>query len=240
MTLFRIFSLVLGLSLLAACEKNDLEEPPVPLGDFVLGHNIVVAANMEKVPISREASVEEWETEMKEAMANRFGRYEGTRIYNVGIAINAYALAPPGIPVVAAPKSVLVVTANIWDDATQTKLNPDGKQITVLESLSPDTVIGTGLTRSKKRQMEALSFNVAKKIEEWLVANPQWFTDTPEVGDMTKDQPDLLSALLPDAKPPEAATPTVPPGTEVPPLLDVPMVDPIEVVPLVPDPLATN
>jgi hypothetical protein len=118
-------ALVVGLALLAACGRSDLEEPPVPLGDFVLGHNIVVAANMQKVPISREATVEEWETEMKEAMADRFGRYEGARIYNVGIAIDGYALAPPGIPVVAAPKSVLVVTANIWDDATQTKLNPD-------------------------------------------------------------------------------------------------------------------
>ena len=59
-----------------------------------------------------------------------------TRFYNIGIAVDGFALAPPGIPVVAAPKSVLVITANIWDDAAQTRLNAEGKQFTIFESLS--------------------------------------------------------------------------------------------------------
>ncbi len=76
---------------------------------------------------------------------------------------------------VAAPKSVLVITANIWDDAAEQKLNAEGKQITVFESLSGETVIGTGLTRNRKEQMEALSYNAVKRVEEWLVDNPEWF-----------------------------------------------------------------
>lgn len=171
----RPLALILGVAVLAACGRNDLEEPPVPLGDFALGLNIVVADNVQKVPISREASVEEWEEVMKEAVADRFGRYQGPKLYNIGISVDGYALAPPGIPVVAAPKSVLVITANVWDDAAQLKLNEEGKQITVFESLSGETVIGTGLTRNRKQQMEALSYNAVKRVEEWFLQNPEWF-----------------------------------------------------------------
>ncbi len=162
---------------LSACAKNDLAEPPVPLGDFGLGLNIAVADNVEMVPISRPATVEEWEAAMIKAVDDRFGegRYVGGKLYNIGISIDAYALAPPGIPVVAAPKSILVVTANIWDDAAQKKLNPEGKQITVFESLSGETVIGTGITRSKKQQMDALAFNAVKRVEDWLLEHPEWF-----------------------------------------------------------------
>jgi hypothetical protein len=175
MSFARVLTLGLVLPLLAACARNDLAEPPVPLGDFALGLNIVVADNVEKVPISRDATPEEWTEAMKNAVAARFGRYEGTKLYNIGISVDAYALAPPGIPVVVAPKSILVVTANIWDDAARKKLNVEGKQLTVFESLSGGTVVGTGYTRTRQQQMDALSFNAVKKVEAWLLENPEWF-----------------------------------------------------------------
>lgn len=171
---------VLSFSMLAACATELALEEPVPLGDFALGLNIVVADNAQKVPISRTATEEEWETVMKQAVADRFGRYEGTKLYNIGISVDGYALAPPGIPVVAAPKSVLAITANVWDDAAQTKLNDEGKQFTVFESLSGETIVGTGLTRSKEQQMQALAFNAVRKVEEWFLDNPEWFGLTPE------------------------------------------------------------
>lgn len=175
MPVLRPLALVLGIATLAACAKNDLAEPPVDLGDFVMGHNIVVSDKVQKVPISRAATPEEWKVAMTKAVDDRFGRYEGSRIYNIGISVDAYALAPPGIPVVAAPKSVLVVTANIWDDAKQKKLNAEGKQLTIFESFDGDNVIGTGLTKTREQQMAALSYNAAKAVEGWLLENPTWF-----------------------------------------------------------------
>ncbi len=169
-----------SMTLLAACGKNDLADPPVALGDFALGLNIIVADNVQKVPISLNATPEEWEVAMKKAVSDRFGRYQGTKLYNLGISVDGFALAPPGIPVVAAPKSILVVTANIWDDAAGKKLNPEGKQLTVFESLSGDTVIGSGLTRTKAQQMEALSYNAVKSVERWLADNPEWFGMPPK------------------------------------------------------------
>jgi len=175
MMMLRGFLAMVAVAFLAACQTNDLAEPPVPLGDFALGLNVVVADNVEMVPLSRKTTPDAWEAAMKTAIDERFGRYEGTKLYNIGIAVEGYALAPPGVPVVLKPKSILVVTANVWDDATQTKLNPEGKQFHIFEKNSPETVVGSGLTQSKARQMEILSYNAAKRIEQWFLDNPEWF-----------------------------------------------------------------
>jgi hypothetical protein len=175
MRLFRSIAVIAALSAVSACQTNDLKEPPVPLGDFALGLNIAVADNVQKVPISRDASKEEWETAIKKAVADRFGRYEGDKLYNIGISIDAYALAPPGVPLVLSPKSVLVVTASVWDDKAAKKLNPEGKQFTVFEHMSAETALGSGLTQNKAKQMETLSYNAAKAVENWLLEHPDWF-----------------------------------------------------------------
>lgn len=194
MTRTRLIGLGLSLTLMLGCARNDLADPPVPLGDFALGLNIVVTDKTEKVPISRNATGEEWQESMKRAVDDRFGRYNGTKLYNIGISVDGYALAPPGIPVVAAPKSILVITANIFDDAAQTKLNPEGKQITVFESLSGETVIGTGITRTKQQQMDALSYNAVKRVEEWFLQNPEWFGLPPKSGPSPADAPTIVSS----------------------------------------------
>ncbi len=199
MTFARALAFGLALPLLAACAANDLADPPVPLGNFALGLNIVVADKVQKVPISRNASPQEWEASMKKGVAARFGRYDVTKLYNIGISVDGYALAPPGIPVVAAPKSILVITANIWDDAAQQKLNPEGKQLTVFESLSGDTVIGTGYTRTKQQQMDALSFNAVKRVESWLLEHPEWFDMPVPKRPTPADAPSVASRPKPAA-----------------------------------------
>ncbi len=205
MSFIRVLALACALPLLVACARNDLADPPVPLGNFALGLNIVVADKVQKVPISREASPEEWKAAMTKAVDARFGRYDGTKLYNIGISVDGYALAPPGIPLVVAPKSVLVITANIWDDAAQQKLNVEGKQFTVFEGLSGETMIGTGYTRTKQQQMDALSFNAVKKIEAWLLENPEWVGMPALVKPRGADAPTVTSG-------PKAALP-VPPKT---------------------------
>jgi hypothetical protein len=167
---------LLGLcGLLAACgTAADLDDAPVPLGDFRLGHNIVVAPNLVKGPLSREASREEWIAAVSEAVEDRFGRYEGERFYHFGISVEGYVLARPGVPVVASPRSALIVKVTVWDDAAGEKLNPEPETVTVTEALSGETVVGSGLTQTREEQIENLAISAAKQIERWLVKQNRW------------------------------------------------------------------
>lgn len=168
---------VLGLAALGACSlPADVNEPQVPMGDFRLGHNVVVVDEPQIGPFSRSATDEEWTDELTKAIDRRFGGYEGDKFYNLGIKVEAYALAIPGVPIVFNPKSVLVINVLVWDDETQTRLNPgEAKQLTIFEGVSGETLISSGLTQNKKKQMVRLSTNAAKAIQDYLLDNPEWF-----------------------------------------------------------------
>ncbi|MFX0540767.1 hypothetical protein ACEWPM_003410 [Roseovarius sp. S4756] len=180
--MLRCFALLcLTISVAACTNPNDLDKAPVPLGDFALGHNVVVAPNITKGPLSRDASKEEWTASMKQAVDERFSRYGGDKLYHIGVSIEGYVLAMPGVPVVASPKSALILNATVWDDAAGKKLNEKPEQITVIESFSGETVLGSGLTQSKEVQMTNLSRNAAKLIQNWLVRQKHqedWFGGT--------------------------------------------------------------
>lgn len=193
----RILTLVRGavalgmVALVSGCAgETTLEGPPEPLGDFSLGYAIVVTENAQKIGPSRTATPEEWKEILTADIESRFGRYDGERIYHIAVNLDGYALAVPGIPIVLSPKSATVVSVTIWDDAKQAKINLEPNQITVLESLSGDTIVGSGLTKSREEQMENLSRNTAKMIENWLVENRlEWFGETGEpVPDPTEEQ----------------------------------------------------
>ena len=132
----RLTAVIALLGLLAACDTNNLKDPPVPMGDFAMGLNVVVEETAQTVPISRKAKPGEWKDAMTKAMSDRFGSYSGARLFNFGISIDGYELAPPGVPILASPKSALIATVNVWDDATQKQFNPGGKRLTIVEGKS--------------------------------------------------------------------------------------------------------
>jgi len=177
--------LCVAMLLLAACTNaNDLDKAPVELGDFRLGHNVAVAPNLTKGPASRDATEEEWIAAMTSAVDERFSRYEGDSLYHIAVSIEGYVLAVTGIPLVAAPKSALIIRVTAWDDAAGEKLNPEPELITVMETISGNTLLGSGLTQTKEVQIENLSRNAAKLIQNWLVrenAENGWFA--PDEGD---------------------------------------------------------
>lgn len=168
--------LVLAGIVLAACQTNDLKQPPVPLGNFALGVNVAITDQMQVPAISRQVTPEVMNTAITKAVDARFGaaRYQGTQLINLGIFVDGYLLAPPGIPIVLSPSSVMIVRVSVFDDATGKKLNGEGKQLTVIEKGSADTFIGSGLTQTKEKQLETLAYNVAKRIEGYLLENYQW------------------------------------------------------------------
>jgi len=172
---FALLGLVLILGACAATDPLDEELPD--MGDFRLAYNIVVADNMQQVPPSREASGEEWIEVLTAAIDRRFGAYEGDRLYHIAIHVDAYALAPPGIPVVLQPRSVLVISANVWDDELQAKLHDDPEQLTIFEGAAAETfLIGSGIARSRDEQMQVLAQNAARRVQLWMLTHPEWFS----------------------------------------------------------------
>ena len=178
--LLRLVALPGLLFLLAACAAEDLSGPPPELGDFRLGYNIVQARDVTKGPFSRDATAEELTTALRDAIDARLGRYDGDGLYHLGIAIGAYVLAQPGLPVIYTPKSVLIFEVTVYDNATRQKLNPEPHRITVFEGLrNIAPVIGSGIARDKEAQLENLAAEGARAVEAWLRDHPEWFTPDP-------------------------------------------------------------
>lgn len=172
---------VLTALILSACASGrELRDERGELGDFFLAHAIVVAENATVGPASRRAEPEAWEKVLTEEMRRRFARYDGDTLYHLGVSVDGYVLAVPGIPIVAAPKSVLILGVTLWDDAAGRKVNDTPHRITVLESLSGETVVSSGLTQSAEQQMQNLAQNAVLSIENWLASNPDWFPPKPE------------------------------------------------------------
>ncbi len=160
-------ALALGLS---ACADGarELRKPVEPIGNFKLGHAIVVAPNIVKGPASRNASDDEWIAGVDAALEQRFRRYEGDKFFHLGVSVEGFVLAVPGVPLVFNPKSVVIVKVTVFDDAAGTKMNAEPEQITALEAVSGKTIVGSGVTQSKEEQLKLLSDNVALQIENWM------------------------------------------------------------------------
>jgi hypothetical protein len=177
---FAVFACLLAL---VACGQapDPLTDELPNMGDFRLGHAVLVTDNLQQVPPSRNATPEEWTAILGAEIDRRFAPYEGERLYHLGIAVEGYALAPPGIPLVLNPRSVLVLSVNVWDDALGVKLNTEAEQILVFEGSSRQTAfIGSGLARTREEQMQVLARNAARQIQRWMRENPAWFAIDPE------------------------------------------------------------
>lgn len=177
--MIRVLAILMSVVMVAACNgAADLKKAPVPLGDFNLVHNIAVAPKAVKGPLSREVSKEQLTKALTDATAERFSRYKGARDYHFGMSVEGYVLAQPGIPLVFAPKSILIINLSVWDDAKNIKLTPKPHQITVFESFDQGPVVGSGYTKSAEEQLKNLSQNAAKAIESYLVRQNKengWF-----------------------------------------------------------------
>jgi hypothetical protein len=221
-----LVALVALVGLSACIDGRDLDQPAAPLGDFKLGHNIVIAPNLQMGPLSREATQEEWVEALTKAVDDRFRRYDGDRIYHFGISIEGYVLAQVGVPLVLQPRSVVIFRLTVWDDEAGAKMTSEPKEITVLEAISAESMAGSGLTQTREEQLEALAILGAKQIEEYLVAQKReagWFRGFRPEGARPESQASVAASeaagrdtqariispetIRPDAGAPDAATP---------------------------------
>jgi len=187
---------------LAACSTVQVtDKAPDPIGNFKLGFAVAVAQNVQKGPLSRTATPLELETAMKAELGRVLGAYDGDKLYDIAVAIDAYVLALPGIPIVASPKSALVVSVTVWDDAARAKITKEPKRITVIEDISAKSIFCSGLRKSKDEQIRDLTRSAVRDIVKWMSENQQMFESSP---------PQATPATAPPASAPSASTPRRP------------------------------
>ena len=169
--MIRILSVLGILVLLSACADptRDLSQPVEPMGDFKLGFSEVVAPNLQKLLVSRDATAEELTTQLDAAMEQRFGRFEGSKYYHLGISIEGYSLPPPVVP----GKTYLAFRVTVWDDSTQSRLNAEPKLFTNAQ------IFESRIASSREESLKRLMETSAKLVEDWLremQAEEGWFT----------------------------------------------------------------
>jgi len=175
----RIFALLATVLTLTACAQEGELPDKLDLGDFTLGHNIVIAPDLTKGPTSRNATPEELTEAVKAQLDKRLGRYEGERLVHLGVNIGAYVLARPGVPLVYTPKSAFILTVTAWDDRAGGKFHDKPKQIIALEQFGGTPILGSGHTKTREEQIEALSISAARQIEKWLAKNAECMSENP-------------------------------------------------------------
>ncbi|KHQ54920.1 hypothetical protein [Mameliella alba] len=172
--MIRIAAVLLLALGLAACTDatQDLAGPTEPLGDFSLGYVAVVTEKPEpaKLLVSRDATPEEWIETVDGAMQQRFTRFEGERLYHLGIKVIAYSLPPPVVP----GKSALHVAVTVFDDGNCIKMNNKAHDIMVIQ------VFESRLQLTREEQMQKLAEAAALDMEKWLremQESDDWFTE---------------------------------------------------------------
>ena len=177
------------LLFLAACSSptQDFDSRLVPIGNFRLGQIVArAAAELTKGPLSRTASREELITAINVAFRNRFSRFEGGAYYHLGITATGYILAKPCIPLILAPKSILIFKVIAIEDYTGKVLTKKPHQITVVEPLNGGSLIGSGYTRSREQQINDLVQQAALSTENWLRQQP-WFEGPDTIVELPQD-----------------------------------------------------
>ncbi len=178
----KLLILIAGLAALGACTQTLVDEAPEDLGAFKLRVNYAFAEKAVQGPVSRDATPQEWADAIQQAVDIRLGRYQGTQEYDIGISLEGYMLAPPGIPVIYNPKSTAIVLVNVYDVGKKEFL-AKGKQFQVLEDTTSDSaVVGSGNSRTRDEQMSGLALKIADRVEEWLAEEHMkngWFAPRP-------------------------------------------------------------
>ncbi|UAB87937.1 hypothetical protein I5192_11915 [Ruegeria sp. SCSIO 43209] len=182
--MLRILTLITGLALMGACTQTQVYEDPESLGEFKLRVNYAFAEKAVQGPVSRDATPDEWTKAIQNAVDIRLGRYEGSQEYDIGISLEGYMLAPPGIPVIYNPKSTAIVLVNVYD-VEKKEFLAKGKQFQVLEDTTGESALtGSGNARTREEQMNGLALKVADRVEEWLAEEHKddgWFDKRPSL-----------------------------------------------------------
>lgn len=160
-----IFRWITGAVLIALAACTAVPEAPqeASMGDFRLGFNVVVVRDALQGPGSQVVDEAALQAALERAVIDRLGAYDGDGLYHMGIRVDAYVLGEPG----SGSDAVLLMAANVWDEATKRNLTAPPLEI-------------TGTVPSRNASLSTLADSAARALEEALRENADvWFAPKP-------------------------------------------------------------
>jgi MFS superfamily sulfate permease-like transporter len=80
------------------------------------------------------------------------------------------------------------------------KLHEEPEQIVIFEGSSPETfLLGSGLTRSREEQMQVLARNAARRVQLWMLQNPEWFNIDPDAAEAAAAEVEQIAEAVRNA-----------------------------------------
>lgn len=139
--------------------------------DLKLGHVGIVTKNMERAEYSDEINEDALKASLRAAIMSKLSRSQGQTVYNIGVNVEAYALANAAVPSVSSPKSVLIMSVSFWDDSSDQKLIVAPVAVIAVDGLYGTSIIRTKPLKTKEQRIAALSAKAALEIERYFVSN---------------------------------------------------------------------
>lgn len=138
------------------------------LGDFRLGHNVIVAPKITRGEGSIVVPKQVFVGAVEKSNVEQFKVYSGSSLYHLGISLEGYTVSPPET---LGFRSALIAAVTVWNDTTSSKLNQNPKVFTVTyDPMSTDVNTATQVTNLSKK--------LSTEIEKWLViqnTESDWF-----------------------------------------------------------------
>ena len=144
------------------------------LGNFRLGHNIVVSESAEmRLGQASDLTSSDVERLLTEGIAERFGYLSGSRLYHLGIAIDGVVCNPDGRNVAG-----VALSFNIWDDDLGQKIHDAPYAIRMQEPLH-DLSIPYHRATCLERVIDSIESSI-DLIEIILLMNPSILNVSPD------------------------------------------------------------
>jgi ATP-dependent protease ClpP protease subunit len=145
-----------------------------PLGNFRLGHNVVVVDNVVmRTEESLDWNAADIEDLFSARISERFGHHAGSRIYHTGIAVDGIICNPDGRNIAA-----IALSVNIWDDVLGRKIHDRPYAVRMQEPL--DSLSQPYRAPPCNERIIAAIDSALSAIEIIILMNPSFLEISPD------------------------------------------------------------
>jgi len=110
------------------------------------------------------------------------------------------------MPFVVGERWGLGVRGHVWGEEVGWQLHEEAEQIIVFEgSTAERAMLGSGIARSREEQMQNLARNAGRRMQVFMLQNPEWFNIDPNAARNAVAEVEALAEAAEEAEAVDAA-----------------------------------